>query len=198
MREFLETNVVGKIELDKSICVHNYKDFKKTEKGQKMIEKYLERWGKLGFIEGLEGEVRERCAVGMEQLAVYLFTENESYKNFDVSFETMGFPMIRRVCCGSIGNQEKLNDLDLFNFEKFIKYCKELDIVALMDEINNFPHFSKIDVEAETCALGCEMIIKRFNGDERSFDEMKAEYINKIKEKIKNDNERASSDNTNE
>ena len=105
MREFLETNVVGKIELDKSICVHNYKDFKKTEKGQKMIEKYLERWGKLGFIEGLEGEVRERCAVGMEQLAVYLFTENESYKNFDVSFETMGFPMIRRVCCGSIGNQ---------------------------------------------------------------------------------------------
>ena len=198
MREFLETNVVGKIELDKSICVHNYKDFKKTEKGQKMIEKYLERWGKLGVIEGLEGEVRERCAVGMEQLAVYLFTENESYKNFDVSFETMGFPMIRRVCCGSIGNQEKLNDLDLFNFEKFIKYCKELDIVALMDEINNLPHFSKIDVEAETCALGCEMIIKRFNGDERSFDEMKAEYINKIKEKIKNDNERASSDNTNE
>ena len=198
MREFLETNVVGKIELDKSICVHNYKDFKKTEKGQKMIEKYLERWGKLGFIEGLEGEVRERCAVGMEQLAVYLFTENESYKNFDVSFETMGFPMIRRVCCGSIGNQEKLNDLDLFNFEKFIKYCKELDIVALMDEINNLPHLGKIDVEAETCALSCEMIIKRFNGDERSFDEMKVEYINKIKEKIKNDNERASSDNTNE
>jgi hypothetical protein len=27
---------------------------------------------------------------------------------------------------------------------------------------------------------------------------MKVEYINKIKEKIKNDNERASSDNTNE
>ena len=42
------------------------------------------------------------------------------------------------------------------------------------------------------------MIIKRFNGDERSFDEMKVEYINKIKEKIKNNNERASSDNTNE
>ena len=198
MREFLETNVVGKIELDKSICVHNYKDFKKTEKGQKMIEKYLERWGKLGFIEGLEGEVRERCAVGMEQLAVYLFTENESYKNFDVSFETMGFPMIRRVCCGSIGNKEKLNDLDLFNFEKFIKYCKELDIASLINDVDKIVGDTKFDVEAETCALGCEMIIKRFNGDERSFDEMKVEYINKIKEKIKNDNERASSDNTNE
>ena len=197
MKEFLETGVVGKIELDKSICVHNYKDFKKTEKGQKMIEKYLERWSKLGFIEGLEGEVKERGAVAMEQLAVYLIAE-ATENSLTGPFETIGFPMIRRVCCGSIGNQEKLNDLDLFNFEKFIKYCKELDIVALMNEINNLPHFSKIDVEAETCALGCEMIIKRFNGDERSFDEMKVEYINKIKEKIKNDNERASSDNTNE
>lgn len=198
MREFLESDLVGKIELDKSICVHNYKDFKKTEKGQKMIEKYLDRWGKLGFINGLDGEIKERCAVGMEQLAVYLLTENETYKNFDVSFETIGFPMIRRVCCGSIGNQEKLNDFDLFDFEKFIKYCKELDVVALMNEINNLPHWSKIDVEAEVCALACEMIIKRFNGDERSFDEIKTENINKIKEKIKNNNERASSDNTNE
>ena len=196
MREFLETNVVGKIELDKSICVHNYKDFKKTEKGQKMIEKYLERWGKLGFIEGLEGEVRERCAVGMEQLAVYLFTENESYKNFDVSFETMGFPMIRKVCCGSIVNKENLKDLNLFDFEKFIKYCKELDIVNLINDVDKIVGDTKFDVEAETCALGCEMIIKRFNGDERSFDEMKVEYINKIKEKINDNNEGARDNNT--
>ena len=196
MREFLETNVVGKIELDKSICVHNYKDFKKTEKGQKMIEKYLERWGKLGFIEGLEGEVRERCAVGMEQLAVYLFTENESYKNFDVSFETMGFPMIRKVCCGSIVNKENLKDLNLCDFEKFIKYCKELDIVNLINDVDKIVGDTKFDVEAETCALGCEMIIKRFNGDERSFDEMKVEYINKIKEKINDNNEGARDNNT--
>lgn len=198
MREFLESDLVGKIELDKSICVHNYKDFKKTEKGQKMIEEYLDRWGRLRFIEGLEGEVRERCAVGMEQLAVYLLTENESYKNFDVSFETIGFPMIRRICCGSIGNQEKLNNLDSFNFEKFIKYCKELDITSLMNDVDKIISGINVDVEAETCLLACEMIIKRFNGDKRSFDEIKTEYINKIKEKIKNKNERASSDNTNE
>ena len=198
MREFLETNVVGKIELDKSICVHNYKDFKKTEKGQKMIEKYLERWSKLGFIEGLEGEVKERGAVAMEQLAVYLIAEAVESNNLTGPFETIGFPMIRRVCCGSIGNKENLNDLDLFDFEKFIKYCKELDIVSLINDVDKIVGDTKFDVEAETCALGCEMIIKRFNGDERSFDEMKVEYINKIKEKIKNDNERASSDNTNE
>ena len=196
MKEFLETGVVGKIELDKSICVHNYKDFKKTEKGQKMIEKYLERWSKLGFIEGLEGEVKERGAVAMEQLAVYLIAEAVE-NSLTGPFETIGFPMIRRVCCGSIGNKENLNDLDLFDFEKFIKYCKELDIVKLINDINNFPHLYQIDVEAEACSLGCEMIIKRFNGDERRFNEIKAEYIDKLKEKINKEYEGTSSDNTN-
>ena len=196
MREFMKY-LGEKICLDKTILVHNYKDFQKTEKGQKMIEKYLERWSKLGFIEGLEGEVKERGAVAMEQLAVYLIAEAVE-NSLTGPFETIGFPMIRRVCCGSIGNKENLNDLDLFDFEKFIKYCKELDIVNLINDVDKIVGDTKFDVEAETCALGCEMIIKRFNGDERSFDEMKVEYINKIKEKIKNDNERASSDNTNE
>ena len=195
MKEFLETGVVGKIELDKSICAHNYKDFKKTEKGQKMIEKCLERWSKLGFIEGLEGEIKERGAVAMEQLAVYLIAEAVE-NSLTGPFEIIGFPMIRRICCGSIENKENLNNLDLFDFEKFIKYCKELDIVSLINDVDKIVGNTKFDVEAETCALGCGMIIKRFNGDERSFDEMKVEYINKIKEKIKNDNERASSDNT--
>jgi len=198
MREFIKY-LGEKICLDKTILVHNYKDFQKTEKGKKMIETYIDRWKRFGFIEGLEGEVRERCAVAMEQLAVYLLTENESYKNFDSAFETIGFPMIRAICNGLlVGTQEKLNNLDSFNFEKFIKYCKELDITNLINDVDKIVGDTKIDTEAETCLLGCEMIIKRFNGDERSFDEMKVEYINKIKEKIKNYNERASSDNTNE
>ena len=197
MREFLESDLLGHIELDKSICVHNYKDFKKTEKGQKMIEKYLDRWSKLGFIEGLDGEVRERCAVAMEQLAVYLITEAVE-KELTGPFETIGFPMVRRICCGSIGNQEKLNDLDLFNFEKFIKYSKELNVVGLMEEVDKIVgDTEQFDAEAEACALGCEMMIKKFNGDERSFDEIKTEYLNKIKEKISKRNEGTSSDNTN-
>ena len=183
------------INLDKSICVHNYKDFKRTEKGQKMIDTFVERWQRFGFIEGLEGEIRERCAVAMEQLAIYLITEAVE-KELSGPFETIGFPMIRRICCGSIGNHFKLNDLDLFNFEKFLKYSKELDVVKLIDEVYNIINWTHIDAEAEACALGCEMIINRFNGDERSFDDIKAEYINKLKEQIKKRNEGTSSDNT--
>lgn len=177
------------IYLDRSILVHNYKDFKRTEKGQKMIETYIDRWKKFGFIEGLDGELRERCAVGMEQLAVYLLTENENHQNFGEPFSTVAFPMIRRITCGSVGNAEKLNGLDLFNFLKFIKYCKELDVVGLINNAATIIGSTQIDVEAEACALGCEVIIRKFNGDERSFNEIKAEYIDKLKEKIKKEYE---------
>ena len=185
MKEFLE-HIIENLDLDKSILVHNYKDFKRTEKGQQMIDKYLDRWGKLGFIEGLEGEVRERCAVAMEQLAVYLLTENEEYTNFDVEFETIGFPMIRRIVCVCVGNLCELNVLDLFNFEKFIKYCKKLDISKLIANISNkVDGFNgSIDSEAEACAIACEILIKKFNGDERNFDEIKEEISKEIKEKI--------------
>ena len=188
MKEFIKSTSEN-INLDKSILVHNYKDFKKTEKGQKMIEEYLDRWSRFGFIEGLEGEIRERCAVAMEQLAVYLLTENDNNENFDSAFETIGFPMIRRVCCGSIGNKESLNDFDLFDFEKFIKYCKELDIVSLINEIDKIVGDTNFDVEAETCALACEMLIKRFNGDERSFKDVEEDYIDKIKAKTEKKND---------
>lgn len=194
MKEFLQSDKLGKFELDKSICVHNYKDFKRTEKGQKMIEKYLDRWSRLGFIEGLDGEIRERCAVAMEQLAVYLITEAVE-KELTGPFETVGFPMIRRICCGY---EEKLNDLDLFNFEKFIKYSKELNVAGLIEDVDKIVGDAKqFDSEAEACALGCEMIVKKFNGDKRSIDEIKAEYLNKIKEKISKRNEGTSSNNTN-
>jgi hypothetical protein len=195
MKEFIK--YLGEnIYLDKSILVHKYRDFKKTEKGQKMIETYLDRWKRFGFIEGIEGEISERCAVAMEQLAVYLIYE-AAENELTGPFETIGFPMIRRIACGSVGNQEKLNDLDLFDFEKFIKYSKELNVVKLIDDINNLVENTEFDVEAEGCAIGCEMIIKRFNGDERSFDEIKEEFFDKIKEKIKKRHEGFSSDNTN-
>lgn len=105
--------------------------------------------------------------------------------------------MIRAICNGLlVRTQEKLNNLDSFNFEKFIKYCKELDITSLMNDVDEITSGINVDVEAETCYLACKMIINRFNGDERSFDEVKAEYINKLKEKIKKRNEGTSSDNT--
>lgn len=193
MREFLETSsTVGKIDCDKRILVHNYKDFKKTEWGQEQIEKYLDRWGKLGFLDGLDGEIRERVALAMEQFAIYLIfeaTENDSINDF----ETIGFPMIRRIVAGSVGNFTKLKDLDLFKFETFLKYCRQLDVRTLEETLSRTA-FNKIDEEAEACAIACEIMIEKFNGSEKSFDELVENYITKLKNRL--EDERTSSDNT--
>lgn len=192
MRELLKSNLVGHFVCDKRILVHEYEDFKKTDWGKQQIDTYLERWGKLGFLEGLEGEIRERVAVAMEQLAIYLIfeaTENNSMN----AFETIGFPMIRRIIAGSIGNFTKLNDPSLFKFETFLKYCKQLDVRKLEETLSERA-FYKIDAEAEACAMACEIMIEKFNGSEKSFDELVENYITKFKNRI--ENERVSSDNT--
>jgi len=195
MKEFLQSGVGGRIDLDKRILVHNYKDFKRTDWGKEQIEKYLDRWGKLGFIEGLEGEIKERCAVAMEQLAVYLITE-AAEKELTGPFETIGFPIVRRVIKGTVsidGKDNVLKDPNSFKFETFIKYCKQINVVDLEEKITAVVKpFLEIDSEAEACMLASDAIIDKFNGDERSFDEMIENYITKIKER----HERTSSDNT--
>ena len=195
MKEFLQSGVGGRIDLDKRILVHNYKDFKRTDWGKEQIEKYLDRWGKLGFIEGLEGEIKERCAVAMEQLAVYLITE-AAEKELTGPFETIGFPMVRRVIMGNVtinGKDNVLKDPNSFKFETFIKYCKQINVVDLEEKITAVVKpFLEIDSEAEACMLASDAIIDKFNGDERSCDEIIENYITKIKER----HERTSSDNT--
>ena len=189
MKEFLESETVG-LDLDKRILVHNYKDFKKTDWGKEQLEKYLDRWGKLGFIDGLDGEIRERCALAMEQLAQFLIfeaTEDDSINDF----ETIGFPMVRRI----LGTREKLNDLDSFKFETFLKYCREIDVRKLEEKLVEISRpLNHIDVEAEACAMASEMIIKKFNGDERSFDEIETDLIDEIKDKLEKRDEGTSNE----
>lgn len=194
MKEFLTQT--GYISLDKRILVHDYKDFKKTDWGKEQIEKYLDRWSKLGFVEGLEGETKERCALGMEQLAQFLIFQAAEDDSIN-AFETIGFPMIRRIIAGSINSGFKsLKDPDLFKFETFIKYCRELDVRKLEDRlIELVKPFHAIDAEAEAVVLCCEVIIDKFNGEEKSFDESIENYITKIKNRLKD--EGTSSDNTN-
>lgn len=194
MKEFLKSGIAGTLNLDRRILVHNYKDFKRTDWGQEQIDKYLDRWDKLGFLDGLDGEIKERVAVAMEQLATYLIWEAVEDDSIN-AFETIGFPMCRRIVAGSIGNFTKLKDLDLFKFETFLKYCRELDVRKLEEKITEVSKpFYEIDVEAEACALACEVMIDKFNGSEKSFDELVDNYITEIKKRI--ENEGTSSDNT--
>ena len=214
MKEFLESGTVGKIELDKSICVHSYAQAKKSPKMKEKLEKYVERWKQLGFIEGFPEERKEELAYAYEQLAQFLifcavdqtdalFTDQNKY------FDTVGFPMIRRV----MGNLEP----NEFDFQKFIKYCKEFnvnDIINEVEELNPIiqpwepgrgivrKYFS-MDAEAEAVALCCEMIEEKYKNpdkDSKTIREKHFERVKKLIEKKKEElkNEGTSSDNTNE
>ena len=88
MREFLASGQVGKIELNE----------------QKRLRKEInERWSALGMVDGLKGVVRENIATLFENEAKSLLSEATASDNSG-SFETVVFPIIRRVFSKLLAN----------------------------------------------------------------------------------------------
>lgn len=81
MREILTSGQVGNIEL---------------ETNKKIREDILKRWDNLGLTEGLQGHAKETIATLYENQAKHLIYEATSADNSG-SFETVVFPLIRRV-----------------------------------------------------------------------------------------------------
>lgn len=88
MKEFLSSGAVGNIELN----------------AQKKIRQDIqERWEKLGFVEGLQGHIKENIATLYENEAKHLIYEATASDNSG-SFETVVFPIIRRVFSKLLAN----------------------------------------------------------------------------------------------
>lgn len=88
MREFLTSGQVGQIELNE----------------QKRIRKQInDRWDALGMTEGLKGVVKENIATLYENEAKALLSEATASDNSG-SFETVVFPIIRRVFSKLLAN----------------------------------------------------------------------------------------------
>ena len=88
MNEFLRSGQVGTIELNEQ------------KKVRTMIQ---ERWNKLGLTEGLHGYIKENIATLYENEAKHLLTEATASDNSG-SFETVVFPIIRRVFSKLLAN----------------------------------------------------------------------------------------------
>lgn len=74
-------------------------------KHQKAIrEATVNKWNQLGFLEGLEGHVRENIALLYENQASVLINETTSQGPSAGSFETVVFPIIRRVFSKLLAN----------------------------------------------------------------------------------------------
>ena len=88
MREFLTNGVVGNIELNEQ---------------QRVRGMIMERWEGLNFLEGLEGHTKENIATLFENEAKFLMREATDSNNSG-SFETVVFPIIRRVFSKLLAN----------------------------------------------------------------------------------------------
>jgi len=88
IREFLASGKVGNIELDKE---------------RRLREEVAKRWDALGFTEGLEGHKKETIATLFENTAKQIMKETTDSSNSG-SFETVVFPMIRRVFSKLLAN----------------------------------------------------------------------------------------------
>ena len=74
-------------------------------KHQKAIrEATVNKWDNLGFLEGLEGHVRENIALLYENQASVLINETTDSQGSNGSFETVVFPIIRRVFSKLLAN----------------------------------------------------------------------------------------------
>ena len=88
MKQLLTSGAVGTIELN----------------AQKKIRKDIqERWQRLGLVEGLQGNVKETVATLYENQAKHLLKEATASDNSG-SFETVVFPLIRRVFSKLLAN----------------------------------------------------------------------------------------------
>jgi len=88
MKEFLTSGQIGNIELDESRKIRN---------------EITERWDRLGMTEGLKGLVKENIAMLYENEAKALLKEATDANNSG-SFETVVFPIIRRVFSKLLAN----------------------------------------------------------------------------------------------
>ena len=88
MRELLKSGAVGSIELDAQ---------------RKIRQQIQERWNGLRLLEGLQGNVKDTVATIYENQAKHLINEATSADNSG-SFETVVFPLIRRVFSKLLAN----------------------------------------------------------------------------------------------
>ena len=88
MADFLSSDVIGNIELNE----------------QRRIRKTItERWNQLGFLDGLEGTLKENIATLYENQAAQLLRESNTADNSG-SFETVVFPIVRRIFSKLLAN----------------------------------------------------------------------------------------------
>jgi hypothetical protein len=173
MREFLKSGRVGYV-YDQKLYETPYIEVRNNDE---FIQPVLERWEKLGFIDGLDYETRKEVAYNYEALAQYLIFSEGGEKFLEMpSFEEICFPIVRRV----------IDRLDhyTFNFWKFLEYCKELDFADMDSKLSKVDFMYHIDYQAELCWIVSEIIIEMFKDPQKDIHELREERLNNVLKRL--------------
>jgi len=152
----------------------NLERMKSYEPWKKKLDEYVERWDKLGFIEGLQGETKEMTALAFEQLATLIIFS--VYKWTNDYFDTVLFPIVRRII-DKIGDKfsTKTFYYMLRNNLNFI--AKKFDDMQWNMEAYN----GRIDIEAEFVITISEVIANIMTSED---DWTTEDFRNEINDKI--------------
>ena len=182
MREFLESGIVGKLPNKPNFYEVNYNEAIELDNIKTYLKEIYERWDRLGFTGGLEGDVQKKCAYAFEQLAQYLIYEaaSDEEKEYyeETNFETIGFPIIRRTVV--IIDEKGIE----FKFNKFIEYYNFFNVNEILDMLKGTGFNGSIDEEAEAVATVSMMIENMFenpSADPSVIKEKEYERIRKYK-----------------
>lgn len=174
-----EIEINGNVFVKPEIFKTDYSDAINSEEIKPHLEAIYKRWDDLGFTEGLNPELKKKCAYAFEQLAQYLIYEHASdeeqeyYEETD--FETIGFPIIRRTV-------SMLDESDVeFKFGKFIEYYNFFNVNDILDILKGTGFNGTIDEEAEAVVTVSMMIDEMFKNPTADPDSIKEKEYDRIK-----------------
>ena len=157
-----------------------YNVLKNMMVGKAVIKDALAHWEQFGFLDKINDEVKkEQTAVAFDNITHDLLTENSrvveirNRYNFNCyppegfvnkypmfNFETIVYPLIRRIICGNMNGK---TGTDNFDYDKFIELLEKYSFLAVNFDFIDEEDKDKFDVEAEFVCILAGIIEDIFN-----------------------------------
>lgn len=119
-------------------------DYKSIELNDKVIS----RWDKLGLLNGLDDDLKDKCALSYERLAAYAVNDEKECEDNTFLYAVM-FPCVRYIV--SILNDDIMPDEVIKKVKIWCKY----DVIENLRNVIN----KEIDVESEIGVMVCASIV---------------------------------------
>lgn len=117
----------------------------------KLTDDVVNRWDKVGFLSGLDNNLREKCALSLERMAAYIINEIGINEDGCIKGEKynciVAFPCIRRI--STLLNDEIMPENIIKDLNRVSKWLYKENIIEEISDVCGY----KVDLEAELVFL---------------------------------------------